>query len=125
LLVLTGNQVRASFLSRDVAGIGRQLRRLEWQHPGNSTVALAAKCLGDRVTLDREARMKVWDAVTEALVPDLALCVALRSSCVAPDDLDQWLRPLRDRFRILDASPLCVMGEPLAWKIDAVRNPRG
>jgi SAM-dependent methyltransferase len=122
LRAVTGDSVRSLFLSGDAAALRQKLGLLARQHVGNAAIALASTALPERITLPLELRLKVWEAVVEALAPDLILCAGLRSSCVAPDDLDNWLRPLCEGFRNVNASPLSVMGDPLAWAVEALRK---
>jgi SAM-dependent methyltransferase len=121
LRALTACQISAPFLSGDITSLRSALRLLEWQYRGNSTISLAAQCLAKQVVLVPQARLKVWQALVEALAPELVLCASLRSSCVAPDDLDDWLRPLSEGFLCTSAWPLVAAGEPLAWTIEALR----
>ena len=118
---LTSDEVSVPFLSGHAVPLRRALDCLEWRYHGNSAISLAAKCLRAKVALPEGARATVWRAVLEALAPELVLCGHLRSSCVSREGIYDWMQPLRGCFRNLSASPLNLMGEPLAWAIEGVR----
>ena len=113
--------IRAPFLSGDTSTLRRQLQRLQSQFPDETTLWLLTRGLLERISATAGLRQRLWNAVTEALVPDCILGDALEASCVAPGDLGDWLAPLRKTFRLENASALMHRNDPIAWRIEAVK----
>ncbi len=104
LQALTGDKVRSPFISADAVSLERELKRLKSDYPGSFDIALAGAGLLNRIGLDPAARIIVWNAVIEALAPELILVIAShrpaspRTTCVngyshlAPASVSRMLR---------------------------------
>lgn len=120
---LCGAELRAAFMSGDAALLDRELASIRQHFPGEGIIEQAGRGLRARVTETSARRAAVWNAVADALAPELIMLGALEACSVAPHDLERWLAPLAERFEIEPPAPLAtVSGEPLAWKIEGRRR---
>lgn len=124
LRALAGVRIREAFLAGDLAALQDGLDELCRQHPDDATVNFAARCVVSKLGRGREERLRVWEAVVDALGSERTLLDALESAAVAPADLHEWLAPVRTCLDVRHASDLRVAGEPIAWKIEGVRGRR-
>lgn len=124
LRALAGEGVRQAFLGADQMALRERLEALGQHHAEDATISFAARCLASKVGRGREERLRIWEALEDALTPERTLLDALESACVAPADLHEWLAPLRAWLDVRHASALRVAGEPLAWTIEGVRGRR-
>lgn len=124
LRALAGERVRQVFLAANEIGLRGALDEIARKHADDPTICFAARCLVAKLGRGREERERIWEALVDALAPELTLLDALQGTAVAPADLHEWLAPLRTWLDVRHASPLRVAGEPLAWKIEGVRGRR-
>ena len=122
LRALTSQKMREMFLAGERAALRARLEHIVREHPGNETIAFAARCLALKVGGQWRARLAMWDAFVSALAPDRTLSDALEFCCVAPDRLRDWIDPLRASFTVDRPAALVVLGEPVGWKIASVRR---
>ena len=118
------DDVRGPFLAGDAAALSETLTRLQRQFPDETTLWLLARGLLERIAGTLQQRHRLWNAVKEALAPDLILSDALKASCVAPAEIEGWLTPLGQAFDVDRPSILQIHGQPLAWKIEGRRKIR-
>jgi len=120
---LCGTELQAAFMSGDADLLDRKLSLLRQQCPGLAIVEQAARGLSARVRNNHAQRAAVWDAIAEALAPEIIMLNALKASCVAPRELEQWLGPLVERFEIKPPTTLTMRsGDPIAWIIEGSRR---
>jgi len=120
LKALMGEALCSAFLSADRAALDWQMRLLARRFAGEEIIALVAKGLRTGVGGSLNERTRIWQAIVSAIAPDRTLSDALLRCCVAPEELDDWLAPLRPTFEISPPSVLTA-GEPLAWRIEGTR----
>jgi len=81
-------------------------------------VAELARVLPARSQMSGRERNAAWSAVEVALAPEQAILEALDSCCVAPEEIDGWLGPLRQFCEVRNVSVLRKAGgQPIAWQI--------
>ena len=120
---LTGAPLREAFISGQAAVLQQRLAALCRDCPGQRIVEQAARGLCVRINDPDPERAAVWNAVVSALAPEQFMLRSLTASCVAPDELTNWLEPLTEGFAIHSASILRMGGgKPLAWKIEGRRR---
>ncbi len=116
--------MRAAFLSGDAAGLDAEMNVLRREYPRDTLVAELARILPQRARAGGRDRGAMWSAIEVALAPERAILEAMDVCCVAPEEIDGWLAPLRR-----DCELTCVAalrrpnGEPIAWRIDGTRRP--
>jgi hypothetical protein len=124
LVAILGHNMRASFCSGDAAAFNAQMQALAARYPHDSLVAELARCLPSRLKRPQQERMAIWNAIEEALAPERYLADALNACCVGPEELDEWLAPLRGSCELLPVSVLReANGEAIAWRIEGVLKP--
>ena len=117
--------MRAAFVSGSSFALGAKLSSLQRAHPADTLVGSLARLLPDRAREDSRKRTAAWSAVEEALWPERTVLEALDACCVAPEELDGWLGPLRQFAVVTEASVLRKPnGDAIAWRIEgaAVRS---
>lgn len=124
LRALTGERVRVAFLGREEIALKHALDELCRRHAGDGTIGFAAPCLVSKAGCRGEERLRVWEALADALAPERTLLDALEAAAVAPADLHEWLAPLRACLDVRQASALRVGDDALAWKVEGVRGRR-
>jgi SAM-dependent methyltransferase len=123
LKALSGSRIGSLFKTGEERALDEELARLANRYPGEHIIEQAARGLHRQIGAGEAVRAKTWKAVTEALQPGIILETALLRSCVAPQDLDRWLDPLRDYFQLKPASVLELnRSRPIAWKIQGARK---
>ncbi len=121
---LCSASLQAAFLEGNAAALQREISVLQQRSPGLGIIGQAARGLHANIGRSETQRAEVWEAVVDALRPDCILIRSQEESCVAPDGLDRWLRPLSGAFDIAPASVLLFRkGVPIAWKLDGRRKP--
>jgi len=117
--------VRAAFLSGSAVAVNAEMSSLRKDYPGDTLVAELARVLPLRARIgDRERRTAMWSAVEVALSPERAILEMLNACCVAPEELDGWLAPLRQFCEVTAVSVLRkANGTPIAWRIDGAQKP--
>ncbi len=114
--------MRAAFLAGNVFVLKAKLGRLQQAHPDNTLVGTLARHLPVRAREGAEHRSAAWSAVEEALWPERTVLEALDACCVAPEELEGWLGPLRQFFAVTFVSILRKPnGDVIAWCIDGMR----
>src|SRR6185437_10777486 len=114
--------MRAAFLAGNVFVLKAKLARLQQAHPDNTLVGTLARRLPVRAREGAEHRSAAWAAVEEALWPERTVLEALDACCVAPEELEGWLGPLRQFFAVTSVSILRKPnGDVIAWCIDGMR----
>jgi len=114
--------MRAAFLAGNAFVLNARLASLQRAHPLDTLVAALAKHLAVRATRSSQERDAAWSAVEEALWPERTVLEALDACCVAPEELDGWLGPLRQFCAVTSASILCKPnGDTIAWCIEGTR----
>jgi SAM-dependent methyltransferase len=117
-------ETRAAFWSGNTAAFNAQLSMLRKTHPYDTLIAELARSLPSRMNRGERERAAIWKAIEEALAPERWVLEALNVCCVAPQDLDDWLHPLRRAFEVRPAQVLRKpTSEPIAWIIEGVRRP--
>jgi len=123
LCALVGPSMRAAFCSGDVPAFNAQFSALSAKHPHDTLVVELARSLPARLSRAQQERIAIWNAIEEALAPERCLAEALNACCVAPEELEEWLAPLRDIRELLPVSILReANGAPFAWKIESGRG---
>lgn len=123
LLALQRDEMRAAFLSGSVAKLDAGMSSLRREYPADTLVAELARALPPRARMDGRTRSAAWSAVEVALAPEQAILEALDSCCVAPEELDGWLGPLRQFCEVTSVSMLRKPnGKPIAWQIDGTQR---
>ncbi|MFL6689985.1 MAG: class I SAM-dependent methyltransferase [Alphaproteobacteria bacterium] len=116
--------MRAAFLSGDAAGLDTQMHVLRREHPRDTLVAELARILPQRARAGSRDRGAMWSAIEVALAPERAILEAMDVCCVAPEEIDGWLAPLRRGCELSCVAALRrPNGEPIAWRIDGTRRP--
>ncbi len=119
LLALQQEEMRRAFLSGSVQTLNAEMASLRREYPGDRLVAELARVLPPRAQMGGRERSAVWNAVEIALAPEQAILEALDSCCVAPEELEGWLGPLR---QFCDVTNVSILRKPnggaIAWRID-------
>jgi hypothetical protein len=114
------------FLAGNVFALSMKLTSLQRAHPGDTLVQELSRLLPIRARQGARERNTAWNALEEALAPDRTILEALDACCVAPEELDGWLGPLRQFFVVTSTSVLRKPnGDPIAWRIDGSRMQPG
>jgi SAM-dependent methyltransferase len=123
LRTILGRRIEQAFLSGVQAKLDRQLESVRRRCPSDVIVDQVASALRRRLSFSCDERRAVWRTIVEAMAPERELIVALENSCVAPEDLDEWLAKLSGPLDVLKASVLRRPdGEVVAWTVDGVRS---
>jgi hypothetical protein len=124
LIAVLGQNMRATFCSGNAAAFNAQMQALAARHPHDALVAELARCLPLRLNRAQQERMAIWNAIEEALAPERCLAEALNACCVGPEELDEWLAPLRAAFELQPVSVLReANGDAIAWSIGGSSRP--
>ncbi len=124
LLAILGHNMRAAFCSGDAAAFNAQMQALAARYSLDSLVTELARCLPSRLNRAQQERIAIWNAIEEALAPERCLADALNACCVGPEELDEWLVPLRASCELQPVSLLReANGEAIAWRIEGVKRP--
>jgi SAM-dependent methyltransferase len=116
----------AAFLAGNVFALNAKLTSLLRDHPNNTLVQELARLLPVRARQGARERSAAWNALEEALAPERTILEALDACCVAPEELDGWLGPLRQFCAATTASVLHKPnGDPIAWRIEGARTRPG
>jgi SAM-dependent methyltransferase len=123
LLALQQDEMRAAFLSGSVTAVNAEMSSLRRDHPGDTLVAELARVLPPRAQMGGRERSATWSAVEVALAPEQAILEALDSCCVAPEEIDGWLGPLRQFCAVADVSVVRkANGQPIAWQVGGLQR---
>lgn len=111
-----------AFLAGNVFALGAKLAFLQREHPGDTMVQELSRSLPARAR-QGGAKGAAWRAVEEILAQERAILEALDGCCVAPEELDGWLGPLRQVCAVTSTSVLRKPnGVPIAWCIGGTRR---
>ena len=124
ILSLQRQDMQAAFLAGNAFALDAKLSSLQRAHPGDTLVRELSRILPLRAKAGSREREAAWSALGVALSPELTILEALDSCCVAPEELDGWLGPLRQFCAVTSTSILRKPdGTPIAWQIDGMKRP--
>lgn len=124
ILAVQRRDMQAAFLAGNAFALDAKLTSLQREHPGDTLVRELSQILPQRAKAGSREREAVWNALGVALSPELTILEALDSCCVAPEELDGWLGPLRQFCAVTSTSILRKPdGTPIAWQIDGMKRP--
>lgn len=110
--------MRAAFCGGDAPGFHGEMAALTDRFPHDTLISELAGSLTVRVGRAGNTRVAIWRAIEDALEPERCISSSLSESCVAPEQLDEWLSPLRRVFPTTAAAALRdAGGEPFAWRL--------
>jgi len=116
--------LRAAFCSGDASGFSSLTAALIGRHPHDSVVADLASALPSRLGSPPGKRIAIWAAIEEALAPERCVSESLKSCCVTPSQLTDWLGPLRSACELKAVTVLREPnGTPIAWIVEGIRGP--
>lgn len=114
-----GPGMRNAFCSGDATAFNPLLAALVERHPHDSLVFELARALPSRLSRTPRERLAIWTALEAALAPEHCLSECLNECCVAPEEIGEWLAPLRNVCRL---APVDIVrepgGAPIAWRIE-------
>ena len=117
LVAVLSPAMRAGFCGGDAVAFNAQMSALKARHSHDSLVDQLSKCLPARMGRPSMERIALWKAIEEAVAPELCLAESLNACCVMPEELDDWLAPLRHAFQLQTPSVLREPnGTPIAWQ---------
>lgn len=122
LRALLSPPMKRAFLSRDEAMVRAILAALPAAARLDPTIDLLSSTLIDRLAWPKDQRARSWDAIADAMRPEIALAAALDRSAVRPSHIAQWLKPLAADFVQISAKPLDIGGQTMAWTVEAKRG---
>lgn len=118
LVAVLSPAIRVAFCGGDVVAFNVQMSALKTMHSHDSLVDQISKCLPARMSRPSVERIALWKAIEEAVEPELCLAESLNACCVGPEELDDWLAPLRGLFRLQQPAVLREPnGDPIAWQL--------
>lgn len=119
-----GPQMQAWVLSGSALAVEQKLRALARDHPGDNLLEPLLHKLPERTRGTPAARKQAWLALNEALAPGRAILESLDVCCVAADEMEGWLGPLRQLFAITSVGELRKAdGGLIAWRIEGTHAP--
>jgi SAM-dependent methyltransferase len=123
LLAMLGYSMCSAFCDGDAPAFNAQMSALAVRFPHDTLAVELARCLPLRIGRAPRERVAIWNAIEEALAPERCLAQALNACCVGPEELDEWLAPLRELGELL---PVTVVrepnGDPIAWRIEGSKR---
>lgn len=124
ILAVLAAEMRAAFLAGNGFVLEAKLSALRQRHPDDTLVMELARLLPARARANARERGAAWRALETALSPELTILEAMDSCCVAGEELEGWLGPLRQSCAIASTSVLRKPnGASIAWRIDGTRHP--
>lgn len=122
LAAIFAGALRTAFLRADRLQLIRVLARLGAAHGEVDIVRQLASVLPARLSLDRAARLAMWQAIEGALAPEQVILDALLQAAQSRHAIAAWLAPLRSTCVDLRAEPLGQAGgDPVAWHVSGRR----
>jgi SAM-dependent methyltransferase len=122
LLIFLDETMRSAFCAGE-ASFTTRMASLQNKYPHDALVADLANALSSRLSRAPRERLAIWTAVEDALAPELCLAKALNVSCVAADEMERWIEPLRADCTIRSVTVLPDPdGDPIAWRIEGARR---
>ena len=123
LIGFLGPGMRNAFCSGDATAFNPQITALMEKHPHDSLVFELGRSLPSRLARTPRERAAIWTAIEDALAPERCLTECLNECCVGPEELDDWLGPLRGVCELAPPNLLLEPnGTPVAWKIEGVTS---
>ena len=117
-----GSAMKHAFLAGDSEALGALVEELKRQCANDSLVETAGRALQGQVANNEAGRGRVWNAVVEALTPELAMLKSLDLSTAGGRTIDAVVEPLRRSFDVRPPEPLrSAQGEPVAWAVEGSR----
>jgi SAM-dependent methyltransferase len=122
ILAVQAPDMRADFVAGNAFAVEARMSSLRRAYPGDALVAKLAQLLPQRARAGGQE--SAWRALEGALAMERTILEAMDSSCVAPEELDGWLGPLR-QFCVVTAIAILRKqdGTPIAWQIDGTHRP--
>jgi SAM-dependent methyltransferase len=115
--------MREDFLAGNAFALGAKLSSLQRDHQTDTLVRELTRSLPARAR-QGGGKGAAWSAVEEVLAQERAILEALDACCVAPEELDGWLGPLRQSCVVASISILRKPDSvPIAWQIDGTKRP--
>lgn len=122
---LCGLRVQAAFFSGNANALAERFVALKRECSNDPIIADAERGLRAHILSDQSHRLQIWQAVTEALAPELFMLDSLDLCCTDDRDIDHHIEPLTRWFDVrLPAVLRTGRGEPIAWVIHGTRLPR-
>jgi len=119
LLAFLSPMMREAFCGADTAGFHAQMSVLIRSHPDDALVVELARSLPSRLSRTPRERVAIWKAIDDALAPERCLAGCLNAACVAPEEIEAWLEPLRGICALQETGILREPGGmPIAWRIE-------
>jgi SAM-dependent methyltransferase len=123
LRAVLGQRVEQAFLMGQQTELDRELESVRRGEPADAIIDQVASALRSRLGVNCAERRAVWRTIVDALAPERELIAELEHSCVAPDQLDEWLANLSGPLDVLSVSVLRGPdGAAIGWTIDGVRS---
>lgn len=114
--------MESAFLSGDAAALTAQLAELRRDCPNEPLVETAGRALQGQVAHDEGVRSRVWDAIVQALAPELAMLESLDLSTAGARTIEAVIDPLARSFELQPPKPLLTAeNEPVAWIVEGSR----
>lgn len=121
LIAFLAPVMRHNFVSGDQASFQAQMAQLVEKHPHDVLVIELARSLPSRTTRAPREKAAIWAAIEDALAPERCLAKCLNDCCVGPEEVQEWLAPLRGACQLAPVSVLREAdGTPVAWRIEAI-----
>jgi len=119
---LCGSAIKAAFLAGDGGTLGGRIAQLKRECDNDSLVEAAGRALQGQVANDEAGRARVWNAVVDALAPELAMLRSLDLSAAGGRTIEAVMEPLARSFGLQPPRPLrTAADEPVAWIVEGLR----
>jgi SAM-dependent methyltransferase len=119
---LCGLRVQAAFFAGNANALAERFADLRQECANDPIVDHAERGLHAHIRDERFQRLQVWQAVTEALAPELFMLDSLDLCCADDRDIPDHVEPLTQWFDVrLPAALRTARGEPIAWEIHGTR----
>ena len=121
---LCGLRIQAAFFAGNANALAERFADLRQESSNDPIVEYAERGLRARIGDDRVQRLQVWQAVTEALAPELFMLDSLDFCCAEDRDVHDHVEPLTQWFDVRLPTLLRTgRGDPIAWEIHGTRLP--
>jgi SAM-dependent methyltransferase len=121
---LCGPDMRSTFLSGDVDRLAARIADLKRDCANDPLVEAAGRGLQAQVRQDEAGRALVWNAVVDALAPELVMLQSLDLSTAGGRSIDDVVKPLAHAFDLQSPKALrAADDEPIAWIVEGARRP--
>jgi SAM-dependent methyltransferase len=120
---LCGAETRSAFLSGDAGALAARIAMLKRECANDSLLEAAGRGLQGQIGNDQAGRARVWNAVVDALAPELAMLESLDLSGTRGRSIDAVMKPLARGFDLQPPRPLrTAANEPIAWMAEGSRR---